>query len=90
MTGIPNAGKSDFIDQVCCNLAMKHEFKIGMFSPESFPFEGHIKRIANKLNENFCDNDLLNKTKNFIESSFFFVKINFPSQSVFQIIIYWF
>ena len=82
VTGIPNAGKSDFIDQVCCNLAMKHEFKIGMFSPESFPFEGHIKRIANKLNENFCDNDLLNKTKNFIESRFFFVKINLESLSL--------
>jgi twinkle protein len=77
ITGIPNAGKSDVVDQICINLALHEKFRIGVFSPESFPYEAHIKRIANKVNEVDCNNDLLNKTKNFIEEHFYFVKIDF-------------
>ena len=47
-----------------------------MFSPESFPYEAHIKRIANKLNATNCNNEILNKSKTFIEEHFFFVKID--------------
>lgn len=75
-TGIPNAGKSDVIDQICVNLAVHEDFRIGMFSPESFPYEAHIKRIANKLNSTNCNNDTLNKSKTFIEEHFYFVKID--------------
>lgn len=76
ITGIPNSGKSDVVDQICCNLAMNEDFRVGMFAPESFPYEGHIKRIANKLNERNCDNDTLNASKSFIEDHFYFVKID--------------
>lgn len=76
VTGIPNSGKSDVIDQICVNLAMRYGFRSAMFAPESYPYEGHIKRIANKLNERNCDNEQLNKTKNFIEEHFFWVKID--------------
>jgi twinkle protein len=76
ITGIPNSGKSDFVDQLCCNLALKYDFRIAMFSPESFPYEGHIKRIANKLNEKKVNNDILNASKTFIEEHFYFVKID--------------
>lgn len=75
-TGIPNHGKSDVIDQICVNLAVHENFRIAMFSPESFPYEGHIKRIANKLNETNCNNDLLNKSKEFIKEHFHFIKID--------------
>jgi twinkle protein len=76
ITGIPNSGKSDVVDQICCNLAMNEDFRVGMFAPESFPYEGHIKRIANKLNERNCDNETLNASKNFIENHFYFIKID--------------
>ena len=76
VTGIPNSGKSDIIDQICVNLAMKYDFRVAMFSPESWPYEGHIKRIANKLNEKNCDSAALNKTKDFIEEHFYWVKID--------------
>lgn len=76
VTGIPNSGKSDVVDQILCNLAMKHDFRCAMFSPESFPYEGHIKRIANKLNGRNCDNETLNNTKDFIKEHFFWVKID--------------
>lgn len=75
-TGIPNAGKSDVIDQICVNLAIHQDFRIAMFSPESYPYEAHIKRIANKINEKDCNNEELNKSKNFIEEHFHFVKID--------------
>ena len=76
VTGIPNSGKSDVMDQICCNLATKYDFRCAMFAPESFPYEGHIKRIANKLNEKNCNNDQLNQTKDFIKDHFFWVKID--------------
>ena len=76
VTGIPNSGKSDVIDQICCNLALKYDMRCAMFAPESFPYEGHIKRIANKLNQTNCNNDQLNETKDFIQDHFYWVKID--------------
>ena len=76
VTGIPNSGKSDVVDQISANLALTKGFKTAFFAPESFPYEGHIKRIANKLNEKNCDTETLNNTKDFIEEHFHFIKIN--------------
>ena len=76
VTGIPNSGKSDVIDQICCNMALKYDMRCAMFAPESFPYEGHIKRIANKLNQTNCNNDQLNQTKDFIQDHFYWVKID--------------
>lgn len=76
VTGIPNSGKSDVVDQICCNMAIKYGFRSVMFSPESFPYEGHIKRIANKLNEKNCTNQDLNETKIFIREHFHWIKID--------------
>ena len=76
VTGIPNSGKSDVMDQICCNLATKYDMRCAMFAPESFPYEGHIKRIANKLNETNCTSDQLNQTKDFIQDHFYWVKID--------------
>ena len=76
VSGIPNSGKSDIVDQILCNLATKDDFRCAMFSPESFPYEGHIKRIANKLNHKNCTSEDLNNTKDFIEEHFFWIKID--------------
>ena len=76
VTGIPNSGKSDVVDQIACNMAVKYGHRTAFFAPESFPYEGHIKRLANKLNERNCSNEELNKPKNFIEEHFYFIKID--------------
>ena len=76
LTGIPNSGKSDFTDQILVNLATKYGFRCAIFSPESWPYEGHIKRIADKLNERSCSVDDLNNTKDFIQEHFYWVKID--------------
>ena len=82
LSGIPNSGKSDILDQILCNLATKHDFRCAMFSPESFPYEGHIKRIANKLNQKNCTINDLNKTKDFIEDHFYWIKIDLENLTV--------
>ena len=82
VTGIPNSGKSDVVDQICCNMAVNYDMRCAMFAPESFPYEGHIKRIANKLNEKNCDNTDLNNTKDFIEDHFFWIKIDLENLSL--------
>jgi twinkle protein len=76
VSGIPNSGKSDILDQILCNISLEHDFRCAMFSPESFPYEGHIKRIANKLNQKNCNSQDLNNTKDFIEDHFFWIKID--------------
>jgi len=76
VSGIPNSGKSDVLDQVLCNISMQHDFRCAMFSPESYPYEGHIKRIANKLMSKNCNNDDLNEVKDFIEEHFYWIKID--------------
>jgi len=81
-TGVPNSGKSDIIDQICVNMALKYDFRVAMFAPESFPYEGHIKRIANKINQTECNNDQLNQSKDFIKEHFYFVKIDLENLSL--------
>jgi twinkle protein len=76
VTGIPNSGKSDVVDQIASNMALNYRHRTAFFAPESFPYEGHIKRLANKLNGKVCSNEDLNNTKAFIEEHFFFVKID--------------
>lgn len=76
VTGIPNSGKSDVFDQIAVNLSLQYGFRTAFFAPESFPYEGHIKRIANKLNEKNCSSKDLNNTKGFIEDHFYFIKID--------------
>lgn len=48
LTGIPNSGKSEFLDAVMVNLAELHDWTFGVFSAENWPAEQHIKKLAEK------------------------------------------
>lgn len=48
VSGIPNSGKSNFIDALTVNLAKHHGWNIGIFSPENQPLEDHMSRIIEK------------------------------------------
>jgi len=48
VTGIPNHGKSNFIDQLAVNLMVKHAWKFAIFSPEHSS-ANHIRRFAEKV-----------------------------------------
>lgn len=48
LTGIPGHGKSTFIDALAVNLAQLHQWKFGVFSPESQPIERHYASLLEK------------------------------------------
>jgi hypothetical protein len=48
VTGIPQSGKSEFIDALIVNLAECHSWKFAIFSPENFPLSLHAIKIAEK------------------------------------------
>jgi len=48
VTGMPSHGKSEWLDALCVNLAVHHNYRIAMFSPENHPLEMHAKKIIEK------------------------------------------
>jgi len=49
VTGIPGSGKSNVIDDLCVNLALRYKWRIGVFSPENHPVERHLKTLLEKI-----------------------------------------
>ena len=48
ITGVPNHGKSNFLDQLAVNMAQAHGWKFSIFSPEhSVP--QHLRRLSEKV-----------------------------------------
>lgn len=48
-TGVPNSGKSPFVDNLCVNLAACYEWKTVFFSPENGTVENHLTRLVRQL-----------------------------------------
>ena len=48
ITGIPGAGKSNWLDHLLVNLALLHGWGFAVFSPENQPIEDHLARLAEK------------------------------------------
>lgn len=46
--GYPGSGKSELLDQLVINAAVMHDWRIAMFSPENFPVEFHLEKLARK------------------------------------------
>ena len=58
ITGIPNHGKSEWLDQVCWNLILTRNWKIAYVSLENLPSERHlIKLIEKNVNKPFYAKD---------------------------------
>lgn len=49
VTGIPNHGKSNWLDHLLVNLSSEHGLTIGVFSPENQPIERHASRLISKF-----------------------------------------
>jgi hypothetical protein len=49
VTGIPNSGKSNWMDAVTVNLAREHDYKTVYFSPENLPIQRQIRSIVQKF-----------------------------------------
>lgn len=48
VTGIPNSGKSNFLDAMLVNIAKNMGWRFGLFSPENQPLEDHVARMLEK------------------------------------------
>jgi twinkle protein len=48
VTGIPNSGKSNWVDALVVNLAAIHGWNFAIFSPENQPLEDHVARMMEK------------------------------------------
>jgi twinkle protein len=48
ITGMPNSGKSNWLDALTVNLAATHGWRFAIFSPENQPLEDHMARMVEK------------------------------------------
>ena len=81
ITGIPNHGKSIFLDQILINLALKEDLKFAIFSPEHST-SMHIRRLIQMFLEKSFDEGFaermtpaeLNRGLDFIHNHFYFIE----------------
>jgi twinkle protein len=61
VTGMPSHGKSEWLDALVTNLALYHNYRVAIFSPENYPLELHLAKIMEKLSEQrFFGKDRIN------------------------------
>lgn len=48
ITGIPNSGKSNWLDALLVNLVREHAWRFAVFSPENQPLANHATRLMEK------------------------------------------
>lgn len=49
LTGIPNSGKSEWLDAMIVNTIVNHAWHWAVFSPENMPAELHFQKYAEKI-----------------------------------------
>jgi twinkle protein len=49
VTGIPNSGKSNWVDSLMVNLCREHAWSFAVFSPENQPIANHVSRLMEKV-----------------------------------------
>lgn len=48
VTGIPGSGKSEWLDALLVNLAESDDWRFALYSPENYPVETHLVKLAEK------------------------------------------
>lgn len=78
ITGVPNYGKSEFLDFVCLRLNQLYGWKTLYFSPENYPVSQHFEKLASKtlnkpFNRKYTSEEELHMVFDKIASNFFFM-----------------
>lgn len=78
ITGVPNYGKSEFLDFICLRLNQRYGWKTLYFSPENYPVSQHFEKLASKalnkpFNKKCTSEDELHMVFDSIASNFFFM-----------------
>jgi len=51
VTGIPSHGKSELMDSLMVNLSRRFDWRWAVYSPENYPYELHLQKLAEKYLE---------------------------------------
>lgn len=86
VTGLPGSGKSEFLDAVMVNLALKGNWKFVIFSPENWPLETHHAKVIEKyIGKPFApgpterlDEVELDDAAHWMHGKFLFAKLDHP------------
>jgi len=79
ITGYPNSGKSDWVDEMMIRLMLHHGWKGGIYSPENFPTQIHLSKLIRKLiGKNWYGRDKINELEKnlamrFLEDKIWFI-----------------
>jgi len=78
VTGVPQSGKSEWLDQIIVKYNLNTKNKVGFVSIENEPFIFHYDKIAQKLfgrrpNKNDIGEDELEEVKQYINDNYFHV-----------------
>ena len=78
ITGVPNFGKSEFLDFVNIQLNKLYGWKTLYFSPENFPISYHLQKLVSKVtnkpfNKNNINSNEIIKAIDYITDNFFFL-----------------
>lgn len=79
VTGIPNMGKSEFLDFLCVQYNKLHNMKTVYFSPENQPIALHVSKLMSKYTHKKIDDldkQTFNNTVNYISENFYFMNYN--------------
>lgn len=97
VTGIPNHGKSPFVDQLSLSLAKTHGWKTAFFSPENGSVEIHVSRLIRQyVKKNIFGSHRMTRAeyeeaKRFIKEHMFFVfprDMDFSADNVLDLFAY--
>jgi len=79
ITGYPNHGKSDWVDEMMIRLILFHGWKGGIYSPENYPTQIHISKLLRKLiGKNWYGKEKINQLEKdlgmrFLENKIWFI-----------------
>ena len=82
VTGTPGAGKSEWVDELVLRLCLRHQWKIGFFSPENIPIVYHLRKLIEKLTghrfQNGCGmtEGLLARSEEFLTENVSHISLN--------------
>lgn len=80
ITGIPSHGKSDFLDYICLQLRIKHDWRGCFYSPENRPTQLHFSKMVRKISgkhwdgENRISIEEVNEIKAYLDKYVWFLK----------------
>ena len=75
ITGVPNCGKSEFVDFLLTTYNKRYGLKPLLYSPENQPVELHLSKLISKYTNKPLDemsSDEIDTAMNYINENFFF------------------